>query len=201
MDTNAGDDRWKFARKTIFVVTVIFVAVVLRDVATQTSSLPWVVLTGGLIICLSLFARVSISKTTEMNNQITITQNDYQRLMACMSMTSLKTSMPAVTDRLVQRLGKAKLLSQKDIGKTVVTMNSRVKLKDLRSSREVEITITYPQDAEPRERRVSVFSEIGVALLGRKENDVVSWKIPNGVGQFQVDKVLYQPEAAGDYFL
>jgi regulator of nucleoside diphosphate kinase len=48
---------------------------------------------------------------------------------------------------------------------------------------------------------VSVFSEIGLAVLGRKENDIVSWRVPTGIGQFRVEKVVYQPEAAGDYFL
>jgi len=132
---------------------------------------------------------------------MTITVSDYQRLMGFVELASLKTRMPVVTHKLVERLGAAKLLPQKQISRNVVTMNSRVKLKDLANQREAEITITYPQDAEPRERRVSVFSEIGLELLGRKENDIVSWRVPNGMGKFQVEKVLYQPEAAGDYFL
>jgi regulator of nucleoside diphosphate kinase len=136
-----------------------------------------------------------------MKTKMIITVNDYQRLMGFMEFASLKTRMPVVTDRLVESLSAAKLLPQKEIEKGVVTMNSRVKLKDLTNRREAEITITYPQDAEPRERRVSVFSEIGLALLGRKENDIVSWRVPHGIGRFKVEKVTYQPEAAGDYFL
>jgi len=132
---------------------------------------------------------------------MTITVSDYQRLMGFVELASLKTKMPVVTHKLVERLGAARLLPQKLISRNVVTMNSRVKLKDLTNQREAEITVTYPQDAEPRERRVSVFSEIGLELLGRKENDIVSWRVPNGIGKFQVEKVLYQPEAAGDYFL
>ena len=133
--------------------------------------------------------------------KMTITVSDYQRLMGFVELASLKTKMPVVTHKLVERLGAARLLPQKLISRNVVTMNSRVKLKDLTNQREAEITVTYPQDAEPRERRVSVFSEIGLELLGRKENDIVSWRVPNGIGKFQVEKVLYQPEAAGDYFL
>lgn len=130
-----------------------------------------------------------------------ITINDYQRLMGFVELASLKTKMPVVTNKLVERLDTAKLFPQNQIAKNVITMNSRVKLKDLRTNRVAEITITYPQDADSRERRVSVFSEIGLALLGQKENDIVSWRVPNGMGSFQVEKVLYQPEAAGDYFL
>ena len=136
-----------------------------------------------------------------MNTKMIITVNDYQRLMGFVELASFKTKMPVVTNKLVERLDTAKLFSQNEIAKNVITMNSRVKLKDLATARIAEITITYPQEAEPCERRVSVFSEIGLALLGQKEGDIVSWKIPGGTGSFQVDKVLYQPEAAGDYFL
>jgi regulator of nucleoside diphosphate kinase len=114
---------------------------------------------------------------------------------------SVKVKTPEVIDSLHKRLCDAKMLLQEDIDEKTITMNSRVKLRDLTGKRETEITITYPQDAEPRERRVSVFSEIGLALLGRKERDIVSWTVPHGIGSFEVMKVTYQPEAAGHYYL
>ena len=80
-------------------------------------------------------------------------------------------------------------------------MNSRVHLKDLNSQRDIELTLTYPRDAVPSERKISVFSEIGIALLGREEKEVVSWNVPDGIGLFEIVKVTYQPEAAGDYHL
>ena len=109
--------------------------------------------------------------------------------------------MPDVTNKLMARLDSAKLFPQNEIAKNVITMNSRVRLKDVDTKRVAEITITYPQDTDARARRVSVFSEIGLALLGQKENDIVSWRIPSGIGRFQIEKVIYQPEASGDYFL
>lgn len=136
-----------------------------------------------------------------MQKRIVITINDYQRLMGLMEFASLKSKIPGVTDRLVNNLEAAKLLPQKQIASNVITMNSRIKLKDLERGRNTELTITYPHDADPRESRVSIFSEIGLALLGSTENDVVSWQIPGGVGKFLVEKVTYQPEAAGDYYL
>ncbi len=132
---------------------------------------------------------------------MTITINDYQRLMGLMEFASLKAKMPDVTQRLTERLRSARQLPQNEIKENIITMNSRVKLRDVRNRIEAEITITYPQDAEPRKRKVSVLSEIGLALLGRKEKDIVSWRIPAGVGTFEVVKVTYQPEAAGDYYL
>lgn len=113
----------------------------------------------------------------------------------------VKAKTPEVIDGLYKRLHEATLLPQEEIDEKIITMNSRIMLRDLAGKRETEITITYPQDAEPRERRVSVFSEIGLALLGRKERDIVSWKIPTGIGSFEIMKVTYQPEAAGHYYL
>lgn len=128
-----------------------------------------------------------------------ITKNDRQRLLDLVETPSIKTRMPLIIDRLTNRIGAAKLLSPNEVKKNVITMNSQVKLKDLSSGREAEITITYPADADPGKRRVSILSEIGLALLGRKENDVVSWRVPRGTGNFRIEEVVYQPEAAGDY--
>lgn len=48
---------------------------------------------------------------------------------------------------------------------------------------------------------VSVLSPIGVALLGCREGDIASWRVPGGIGRFEVEKVLYQPEAEGHFSL
>lgn len=136
-----------------------------------------------------------------MNTRMTMTVNDHQRLLGFVELASYKSKMPTVTNKLIERLERAKLFPQKKIASSVVTMNSRVQLRNLTTNKSAEICITYPQDSDPRERRVSVFSEIGLALLGRKENDIVSWRVPSGTGQFEIEKVIYQPEAAGDYSL
>ena len=113
----------------------------------------------------------------------------------------LMGKMPDIQSRLYDRLVAAKTLSQEAIDETIVTMNSRVRLKDLQSQRATEVTLTYPREALPTERRISIFSEIGITLLGRAEKDVVSWKVPDGIGLFEIAEVIYQPEAAGDYHL
>lgn len=136
-----------------------------------------------------------------MENRMLITTNDYQRLTGLIEFSSLKMKMPEIVTRLYNQFKGAKMLPQERISKSVITMNSRVLLKEMSNGREAEITITYPQDADNRERKVSVFSPIGVALLGRQVGDVVSWKVPTGMGQFEIVKVTYQPEAVGHYYL
>jgi regulator of nucleoside diphosphate kinase len=136
-----------------------------------------------------------------MTENMIVTVNDYQRLMGLIELVSLKSKTPEIVNKLYKNLCTARMLPQEEIDRNIITMNSRVRLRDLTNQRETEITLTYPQDAAPIERRVSVLSEIGVALFGRRRSDIVSWKIPNGLGLFEIVDVTYQPEAAGDYYL
>lgn len=130
-----------------------------------------------------------------------ITVNDYQRITGLIEFAALQNKNREIADRLMKELKYAKTFPQDKISDNIVTMNSRVLLHDVASGREVEVTITYPQDADSREQKISVFSTIGVALLGCREGDITSWRVPGGIGRFKVEKVLYQPEAEGHYYL
>ena len=136
-----------------------------------------------------------------MAKQIIVTINDYHRLMGLLEFASLMGKLPDIQSRLYTKLVSAKTLPPGEIDDTIITMNSRVRLKDMNNQRDTEITLTYPREALPTDRKISIFSEIGIALFGRREKEVVSWKVPDGIGLFEIMKVTYQPEAAGDYHL
>jgi len=136
-----------------------------------------------------------------MEKTMHITVNDYERITQSDEFVSLQSKSPEIADRLMRELRAARAVPPEQIARNVVTMNSRVLLKELQSGRQIEITLTYPQDADPKEQKVSVFSPIGVALLGCQEGDITSWRIPSRIGRFKVERVVYQPEAEGHYNL
>ena len=138
---------------------------------------------------------------SDMEKTMFITVDDYQKLQGLIEFASLQNKNPEIADRLLKELRCAKTFPQDKISENIVTMNSRALLREIKSGRQIEITITYPEDADPRSQRVSLFSNIGVALLGCREGDITSWRVPGGVGRFKVEKVLYQPEAQGHYSL
>lgn len=140
-------------------------------------------------------------KNVIMEKTMHITVNDYERITTSAEFIALQNKSPEIADRLGRELKAARTLPPERIASNVVTMNSRVLLRELQSGREIEITLTYPQDADPKEQKVSVFSPIGVALLGCREGDITSWRIPTRIGRFKVERVLYQPEAQGHYSL
>jgi regulator of nucleoside diphosphate kinase len=129
-----------------------------------------------------------------------VTVNDYTKLLDQMEFGSIKMKMPRIVEQLYDALMSAKMLPPQNIPSNVITMNSKVLLKDLSSGGEMELSISYPKDADDQERKVSVFSDIGIALLGQQAGDTVSWKVPDGNGQFEILRVTYQPEADGDYY-
>jgi regulator of nucleoside diphosphate kinase len=136
-----------------------------------------------------------------MEKTMFITVDDYQRIKGLIEFASLKDKSSDIADRLMKELKYAKTFPQDKIAEDIVTMNSRALLREINSGREIEITITYPEDADNRQQKVSVFSAIGVALLGCREGDITSWRVPGGIGRFKVERVLYQPEAQGHYSL
>lgn len=130
-----------------------------------------------------------------------ITDTDYERLDSLLITPPMELRKSDLLKEFSVEFLSADIRPQKDISSRVITMNTSVRLKEINSQKEVEVTITYPKDANSHERKVSVFSKVGLALLGRVLGDTITWPIPGGVGQFEIIEVTYQPEAVGDYDL
>lgn len=130
-----------------------------------------------------------------------ITDADYERLDMLLHTSSGELRESEIRNEFCVAFLSADVRPQKDISHKVITMNTRVRLKELNSNREIEVTITFPRDANSHESKISVFSRVGFALLGRVLGDIITWPIPGGVGEFEIIEVAYQPEAVGDYDL
>ena len=102
---------------------------------------------------------------------------------------------------LCQELKRAKVVASEEVPTDVVTMNSVVRLKDLKKSNEMEITVVYPKDADLNSRKISVLAPVATAILGCKVGDEVEWPAPQGMLSYKIESIVYQPEAAGDLYL
>ncbi|MCR6544056.1 nucleoside diphosphate kinase regulator [Dehalobacterium formicoaceticum] len=98
-------------------------------------------------------------------------------------------------------LNRANIVPSDKIPEDSITMNSKVLLKDLDSGEETVYTLVYPENVDLMEHKISVLAPIGTAILGFREGDIVDWKIPAGIIKLKVEKIMYQPEAAGNYDL
>jgi len=102
---------------------------------------------------------------------------------------------------LQRELGRAKVVSTRQVPAGVVTMNSQVELTDVDTQARMTYTLVFPAAADYDQGRISVLAPVGTAILGYAEGDIVEWQVPAGKRRLRIDKVIYQPEAAGDYHL
>ncbi|SHK03930.1 nucleoside diphosphate kinase regulator [Hymenobacter psychrotolerans] len=131
---------------------------------------------------------------------IYLTKLDYERLLQIVQTERLSTG-NRVIEGLGQELKRARLVASDEIPPDVVTMNSVVRLRELKSGTELEITLVYPRDADAATRKISILAPVATAVLGCRVGDEIEWPVPKGTVSYRVEAVLYQPEAAGDLFV
>jgi regulator of nucleoside diphosphate kinase len=134
-------------------------------------------------------------------NAMYVTEKDFQRLFNLIQEQRRTDGAGTNIAKLSEELKRAKRLPAEEIPVDVVTMNSRVHVKELKSGNEMEVTLVYPKNADVKAKKISVLAPLGAAILGYREGDQIEWSVPNYKFTYKIEKVLYQPEAAGDYHL
>ena len=137
-----------------------------------------------------------------MMGNLIINRLDYTRVEKCITDARRNKSISDIEAKeLVAELNSAKIVEPQDIPSNLVTMNSIVKLSFLNSNKDVQFRIVYPNEANLKDNRISIFSPIATALIGYKVGDIVEWIVPAGLTQLKIDEIVYQPEAAGNFDL
>jgi len=127
---------------------------------------------------------------------------DFERIKKCISDARYFKSINKVeAERLIHELNSATIVEPESIPANVVTMNSIVKMSFLNNNLQVQFQIVYPDQADLKENKISIFSPIATALIGYKVNDEIEWIVPSGLTKIRIDEIIYQPEAAGHYNL
>lgn len=130
---------------------------------------------------------------------IMITEPDLERLQALLAQQRATSGSSAHLAKLQAELDKALVVKPKEVPGDVVTMRSTVELADLDTGETEVHTLVFPEEADIAQGKLSVLAPIGTAMLGYRVGDEFEWEVPAGVRRLRVSKVLYQPEAAGDW--
>ena len=102
---------------------------------------------------------------------------------------------------LHNELDQARLVRSESVPPDVVTMNSKVHIRDLATGEESTVTLVFPEDADPAQNRISVLDPLGTAILGYRVGDEIRWEGSRTTLHLKIEEILYQPEAAGDLHL
>ncbi len=135
-------------------------------------------------------------------SRIIISKLDYLRIKKCITDARTDKTINAVeAEKLMNELENATVVDPKKIPSDVVTMNSVVKVRFQHTDKVTEFKIVYPDQANVKENRISIFSPVATALIGYKVGDEIEWIVPAGLTRIRVEEIIYQPEAAGDFDL
>ena len=125
---------------------------------------------------------------------IVITEADYERLQRLIE--SSRQFRPRDANHLYhleQELNRATIVKAGEVPHNLITMNSRVRVKDLNSGSEATYQIVFPNNADMAKNRISVLAPIGTGLLGYSAGTTVEWPVPSGIRRFRILEVEYQP--------
>lgn len=89
-------------------------------------------------------------------------------------------------ETLLLQLKHAKQLTRKNLPMDVVTVDSKVSIKNLITNEEEVYTFVAPARAKRKHNTQSIVSTMGLALVGTKKGDVVKWPFGEEERQFEI---------------
>lgn len=135
-----------------------------------------------------------------MASPIHITRTDRERLARMIDEALFEGADQDKSYRaLREEIDRAIVVESQKLPHTVISMRSRALIA--LDGQEEEVSLVYPDEADWMNGKLSVLSPVGTALLGYGEGDQIDWEVPGGRKQIVIRKILYQPEAQGDFHL
>jgi regulator of nucleoside diphosphate kinase len=113
----------------------------------------------------------------EVRPPITLTANDFEQLSLLARAAASK--MPEVASILTEELARANVLADRRLEQTVC-MGSEVEFRDDSTGKIQTVTLVYPGHADISQRRISVLTPVGTALIGLGAGDSITWETRNG---------------------
>jgi regulator of nucleoside diphosphate kinase len=81
-----------------------------------------------------------------------------------------------LADELADEIGRARVLAKGKHPEHIVCMNSEVEFRDDTTGRVQRVTLVYPEEADISQRKVSVLTPVGTALIGLRNGHSITWE-------------------------
>jgi len=90
---------------------------------------------------------------------------------------------------LEKTLKNARLMEDGEIRTDVVSLGSKVTLKEMKSGREIHVTLVSSVESKLKDGKISNESPVGKAVMGKKVNSIVTVDAPAGPIKYKIIKV------------
>lgn len=91
--------------------------------------------------------------------------------------------------KLKEVIANARIIDDSEIDASKALILSKVKIKNLKNNAEVEYTLVAENEADLKEKKISVESPIGKGLLGKSVGDIADVQTPGGIIQFEIIEI------------
>ena len=142
-----------------------------------------------------------IAQNVVSTNEIVITAADFDRLRSLLGSPRYRQTRAPLLQALQEELDRSTVVPADAVPKSVVTMHSKVRVRDLMDQESETYTLVYPNQANINQNRLSVLAPLGMALLGNRVGQIVKFDAPARRRRLKIEKILYQPEASGNFHL
>jgi regulator of nucleoside diphosphate kinase len=109
---------------------------------------------------------------------IVLSAEDYERLSALAN--AARKRMPDLAEGLIDEIARARVLAKGSHPQHIVCMNSEVEFRDDMTGKVQTVTLVYPEEADISQRKVSVLTPVGTALIGLRTGHSITWETPAG---------------------
>lgn len=167
-------------------INILINAIVIREAFLGSDSLYWLLL---ITVPLLLFSTSKILKLNNMNNQlnpVVLPESDFRILKRLASGQAVKQPDDMSLNHEVER---AIIVKDDAFPQNTIRINTRVSITDMETEQTSSFTIVLPEHADIRKKKISVVAPMGAALIGFREGDDFSWKMPGGIRRFRVLEV------------
>jgi regulator of nucleoside diphosphate kinase len=136
-----------------------------------------------------------------MKSDRTFSKNDCERILNLFDKYTIQDeSEKKLIETLKQQILKSKPVDAKKIKENIVTVNSKIVLRNIGNGLREEFHLVFPDDSDLKCRKISIFSGLGSQVLGNKIGAVVK-ENSGSEKYYMIEDILYQPEAVGDLHL
>lgn len=123
----------------------------------------------------------------KVKEQVVLAKDDHEIIVGYLKLgLASNTFSRQEAESLEMELKKAKLVNKEVLPDDVVRLNSLVTIKDEIKGKVMELMVVSPGLADIKQRKISVMSPIGTALIGFRKGNKISWKVPSGRATFQI---------------
>ena len=88
--------------------------------------------------------------------------------------------------KLEALISNARIIDESQLDNSKVFILSKVKIKNLANKSVLEYTLVAENEADLKEKKISIDSPIGKGLLGKKTGDIAEVEVPAGKIQFEI---------------